>query len=142
MQNLSWLLLSLLSAFFAALVAVFGKIGIEKTDTTLATMVRACFMLLALFLVSAATGKLSGIAGIGRRELGFIALAGLAGALSWICYFAALRMGKATNVAVVDRLSVVFVMLLAAAFLGEKLGLKSMLGVLCMLAGAVLVATA
>jgi transporter family protein len=142
MPNLSWLALSLLSAFFAALVAIFGKLGIEKTDTTLATMVRAGFMLLALFLVSSATGKLSGLAAIGRKEMLFIALAGLAGALSWICYFAALRLGKATNVAVVDRLSVVFVLVFAAAFLGEKMAWKSILGVLLMLGGAILVALA
>ncbi|MEY4723182.1 MAG: hypothetical protein RLZZ324_695 [Candidatus Parcubacteria bacterium] len=142
MQSWLWLPLAFGSAFFAALVAVFGKIGITKTDTTLATMVRAAFMFLLLLGVTVATGKLSGLNDIGRRELGWIALAGLAGALSWICYFAALRVGKATNVAVIDRLSVVLVIALAALFLGEKVTLKSALGGAMMVAGAVLVALA
>ena len=139
MQLPLWLPLAFGSAFFAALVAIFGKLGAKGVDPTVATMVRSAFMFTVLLAVAAFSGKISAVNSIGKRDLLYILAAGAAGALSWICYFWALRLGKAGSVAVVDRLSVVMVLLLAAAFLGEKLTVWSGLGGLLMVAGAVLV---
>lgn len=140
MQSYLWLPLALLSAVFAALVAVFGKMGIEKVDSTVATMVRSAIMFLTMLALTLATGKIGGIHAIRDKALLFIVLAGIAGALSWIFYFWALKVGKASQVATLDRLSVIFVIILAALFLGEKIGWKTGLGALIMTAGAVLVA--
>ncbi len=129
MQN--WIIYALLSALFAALVAVFGKIGISKNiDTTLATTVRAVIMAVFLVAVSAGLGKsnlLGAITG-DNRALVFIAFSGIAGALSWLFYFLALNTGPASAVAALDRTSVVFVFLLAVLFLSEKFVWKSALG--------------
>lgn len=132
-----WIPLGLASAVFAALVAVLGKVGLDKTDPTLATTARAAVMFAVLLAVAAATGKLSGLSTLQGRPLLFIFLAGLAGALSWLCYFWALRIGGAGQVAALDRLSIVFVVALAAVFLGEKLTWTTALGALLMAAGAV-----
>ena len=142
MQSWLWLPLALLSAFFAALVAIFGKIGLEKVDSTLATTVRAAVMFLFLLAVALALGKAPAIGSIQGKTAFYIILSGIAGALSWLCYFWALKVGKASQVAPFDRLSVVFVMVLAAIFLGEKIGLKSGAGIVLMTAGAVLIALA
>ena len=140
MQSLLWIPLALLSAAFAALVAIFGKMGIEKVDSTVATTIRAAIMFLTMLALTLATGKISGISGIRDKALLFIVLAGVAGALSWIFYFWALKVGKASQVAPLDRLSVLFVIVLAALFLGEKIGWKTGVGALIMTVGAVLVA--
>ncbi len=132
-----YLLFALLSAVFAALVAVFGKIGLGKVDTTLATAVRAVVM--ALLLVAAAVAlKKWDLSQITSKAYLYIFLAGLSGALSWFFYFFALKLGPATSVAAIDRLSVVFVILFAALFLGESLTLKSALGGLLIVLGAFL----
>lgn len=134
-----WLPLALASAFFAALVAVFGKLGLDRVDTTVATAARAAVMFVTLAAVVVSTGKLSQLSSITGRPLLYVVLAGLAGALSWLCYFAALKLGRASQVAVVDRLSIVFVILLAALFLSEKLTWKSGLGSVLVAAGAILI---
>ncbi len=133
-----WLIFALLSAIFAALVAIFGKIGIQNLDSTLATTVRSFIMFAFLFLVSLSLGKLHLIGSIGSRPFKFILLSGIAGAMSWLFYFAALRMGLASRVASVDRLSVVFVVIFAALFLGEALTLRSILGVTLLTLGAII----
>ncbi|MEX1063911.1 MAG: EamA family transporter [Candidatus Paceibacterota bacterium] len=133
-----WLIFALLSAIFAALVAIFGKIGIANLDTTLATTVRSFIMFVFLLVVSLSMGKLHLLNTIGSKPFKFIVLSGVAGALSWLFYFSALKFGLASRVASVDRLSVVFVVLLAALFLGEALTIKSVLGVILLTAGAVL----
>lgn len=133
-----WIPLALLSAFTAALVAIFGKIGLQGVDPTLATTVRAVIMAAILVIVSAATGRWNALGSIGNRAWLMIVLAGAAGAASWLAYFLALRTGPATGVAALDRLSVVFVIILAALFLGETLTWRLALGGALMTAGALL----
>ncbi len=133
-----WIGYALLAAFFAALVAIFGKVGVREVDATLATAVRAVIM--AAFLVTAAValGKTGGLGGISRRSFVFIVLSGAAGAASWLCYFIALREGPATGVAALDRLSVVIVFVLAVVFLGEAFTPKAALGAALVVTGAIL----
>ncbi len=135
---MSWIIYGLLSAFFASLVAIFAKIGLPKTDPTLATTVRSIIMAVFLIGVSLVLNKLN-LHNVGDRKTWvFIILSALAGATSWIFYFWALKLGPATSVAVIDRLSVVFVAILAALFLSEGFTVKSILGILLMVTGAVL----
>ena len=133
-----WILYAALSAIFAALVAIFGKIGLQNIDSTLATTVRSVVMALFLFIVSLSLGKFSLINTIKNKVLFFIVLSGIAGALSWLFYFLALKTGVVTGVAAIDRLSVVFVVIFAALFLSEKLTLYTSLGTLFMVIGAIL----
>lgn len=132
-----YLLFALLSAIFAALVAVFGKIGLGKVDTTLATTLRAIVMA-GLLILASLTLKKWDLSQITTKAYLYIFLAGLAGALSWLAYFFALKLGPATSVSAIDRLSVVFVILFAALFLGESLTVKSVLGGLLIVLGAIL----
>jgi len=133
-----WIPLALLSAAAAAAVAIFGKIGIKNVDSTLATTIRSLVM--AFFLVSASTllGKWKLLSTINNRALLFIVLSGMAGALSWLFYFLALKTGPATGVAALDRLSVVFVLILSVLFLAEQLTWKTGAGALLITAGALL----
>lgn len=133
-----WIIFAILSAVFAALVAIFGKIGIANLDSTLATTVRAVIMAIFLVLVSLFLGKAPLLHSINNRALTFIILSGIAGALSWLFYFFALRIGPAPGVAALDRLSVVFVLILALLFLGEHLTWKSGLGAVFLTIGAVM----
>lgn len=135
---LFWVLFALLSAVFAALVAVFGKLGVAGVDTTLATTVRAVVMAVFLVIVSLVLGKGALLPAIGAKTFSFIVLSGIAGALSWLAYFFALKYGPASAVAALDRLSVVFVLVFAVAFLAEKLTWKSALGAALVTAGAIL----
>ena len=132
-----YILFALLSAVSAALVAIFGKIGLGKVDTTLATAIRAVVMAV-LLVIAAIILKKWGLSQISNKAYLFIFLAGLAGAASWLFYFLALNLGPATSVAALDRLSVVFVILFAALFLGESLTIKSVLGGLLIISGALL----
>jgi transporter family protein len=133
-----WIGYALLAAFFAALVAVLGKVGLKEVDATLATAVRAVVM--AGFLVTAALalGKAGKLGEISQRSFLFIVLSGAAGAASWLFYFLALRDGPATGVAALDRLSVVLVFVLAVVFLGEAFSLKAAFGAVLVVAGAIL----
>ena len=133
-----WMLYALLSAVSAAAVAIFGKLGLKEIDSTLATTIRSLVMVTFLVFVSASLGKWSGLAALESRTLSFIAMSGIAGALSWLFYFLALKNGPAAGVAALDRLSVVFVVIFAALFLAEKLTWKTILGSLLITAGAVL----
>src|SRR5262245_57998562 len=103
---MNWLSYALLSAFFAGLVAIFGKVGLRTVDTTLATAVRAVIMALALGLLVLVQGETERWQQIPLPAWGSITLAGLAGAASWLCYFRALQLGPASRVAPIDRLSV------------------------------------
>jgi len=133
-----WIIYALLSAAFAGAVAIFGKIGIQNIDSTLATTVRAVVMAAFLVLVSLSIGKTKLLSTLDSKALTFIVLSGIAGALSWLFYFVALKTGPATAVAALDRLSVVFVVVLAVLFLGESLTLRSGLGVVLLTIGAIL----
>jgi transporter family protein len=137
---MSWIVFALLSAFFASLVAIFGKIGISNLDNTLATTVRAFIMFLFLGGVSLYLGVFNKLNQIDSKALTFITLSGVAGALSWLCYFYALKKGPASGVAALDRLSVVFVLILSIIFLSQSLNLKTITGAILITIGAVLFA--
>ncbi|MFA6553395.1 MAG: EamA family transporter [Patescibacteria group bacterium] len=134
-----WILFAILSAVFAALVAIFGKVGISNLDTTLATTVRSVVMAVFLVMTSLVFGKAKLLSTIHPRALLFIVLAGVAGALSWLFYFFALKNGPAPAVAALDRLSVVFVLILALIFLGEHLTWKTGIGALLITTGAIFI---
>jgi transporter family protein len=141
-MDYTWLIFAIMSAVFAALVAIFGKIGLENVDANTATMIRGGIMFAFLILVIAFTGKIEHIITIfsNSKALTYIFLSGIAGALSWLFYFLALKMGKASQVAPIDRLSIVFVIILAFLILGEKISLKIAIGAALMVVGAILVA--
>jgi transporter family protein len=138
---MTWIIYAFISAAFAGLVAIFGKIGIQNVDSTLATTVRSIIMAGFLILVSISLGKFKDFsaASFTGKEWTFIALAGIAGALSWLFYFVALKNGPATAVSAIDRTSIIFVAVLAAIFLGEAFGWKQGTGVLMIALGAYLV---
>lgn len=137
---MNWLGYALLSALFAGLIAVFAKIGMREIDSTLATAARSVIMAAALVALVAARGDLAKLGTIGGRAWVFIALAGACGAASWLCYFRALQLGDAVRIAPIDRLSIVVTTVLAVAVLGEKVSALTGLGIMLILAGAVLVA--
>ncbi|HLD25915.1 MAG TPA: EamA family transporter [Candidatus Andersenbacteria bacterium] len=134
----SWIIFALLAAIFAALVAVLGKLGIQNIDSTLATTVRAVIMAIFLTITALLLGKGKLLNTIDNQSLLFIAASGIAGALSWLAYFVALRTGPAAAVSALDRLSVVFVVIFAALFLSESLTWKTGLGAALITAGAIL----
>ena len=135
----SWIIYALLSAICASAVAIFGKIGISHVDTTLATAIRSIIMAIALVLATLSLGKFD-LSKIDNKAFFFILLSGLAGALSWFFYFGALKNGPPTGVAALDRLSVVFVLVLSILFLGESLTWKTGLGAILVSIGALLLA--
>lgn len=139
MSNFAWLPLAFLSAIFAALVAIFGKIAVTSVDPNIATLVRAAIMTVFLLLVGVVTGKIGSVTQIGSKDFLWILLSGLAGAISWLFYFWALKLGPATKVATIDRLSLVMVAVFAAIFLGEKFSWFSALGILLVASGAYLI---
>jgi transporter family protein len=140
MGNMNWLGWALLSAFFAGLTAVLAKVGLAGIDSNLATAIRTTVVLLFAWAVAfVAQPKLS-FAGISSRAWLFLVLSGLATGLSWLCYFRALQLGEASRVAPIDKLSIVFVLLFAAFFLGEKIGWQQSIGALLIAMGAVILA--
>lgn len=139
--NLSpWILWALLSAVFAALTAVFAKVGIENINSDLATFLRTVVVLFVLGSILLMRGLFQPLSSISGRTYIFLTLSGLASGASWVCYFRALQLGDAARVAPVDKLSVVLVAVFGATFLGENLALQNWLGVILIAAGAVLVA--
>lgn len=130
-----WWFYALLSAFFAALTAIFAKIGIKGVNSDLATAVRTVIILVAAWAIAAFRGGLSGIPDLTKRNLLFLCLSGLATGLSWIFYFKALQIGKVSQVAPVDKLSVALAIILSVVFLGETLTLKNALGGVLIIAG-------
>ncbi|NMB48536.1 EamA family transporter [Candidatus Kuenenbacteria bacterium] len=139
-----WIIFGLLAAVFAALVAIFGKMGLHDIDTTTATTMRAIVMAIFLVVVILIQGKIGHIEEIitNKKALYYIVLSGVAGALSWLFYFVALKLGKVSQVAPLDRLSVVFAIILAALILGEKISLKVGIGAAMMAVGAILIVLA
>jgi transporter family protein len=136
----SWQFWALLSAVFAALTAIFAKVGVEHVNSDFATFVRTIIILLVLGLILAATDQWQAPSSIPARSYLFLILSGLATGGSWVCYFRALKLGDAARVAPIDKLSVVLVALFGVAFLGERLTGPNWLGVTMIAAGAVLVA--
>ena len=135
-----WRIWALASAFFAALTAVLAKVGVVGVNSNLATVVRTAVILCFGVVLVWATGERRGLAALGLRTWLFLVLSGLATGLSWLCYFRALQLGEAAQVAPVDKLSVVFVILLAALFLGEKLTWHQWVGGTLILSGAIVIA--
>jgi bacterial/archaeal transporter family protein len=134
-----WIILGLLSAASAALVAVFGKIGMSKVDPTLATTLRSMVMAGFLVVLATALGLWGKMGKIDERAVFFIVASGLAGAASWLFYFWAIKAGPVVPVAVLDRMSVVFVLILSAVFLSEALTWKTVLAVALMAIAGILV---
>jgi len=136
----SWQVWAVLSAVFAALTAIFAKVGVENVNADFATFIRTIVILATLALILFATGQFQTPGSISGRTYLFLILSGLATGGSWICYFRALKLGQAAQVAPIDKLSVVLVAIFGAVFLGERLSGTNWLGVALIAAGAVLVA--
>ena len=136
----SWQAWAALSAVFAALTAIFAKIGVEDINPDLATFIRTIIVLMSLALILAATGELRAPDHISGKTWTFLILSGLATGASWLCYFRALKLGPAALVAPIDKLSVVLVALFGAFFLGEKPSASNWTGIALIAAGAMLIA--
>ena len=136
----SWQFWAVLSAVFAALTAIFAKVGVENVNSDLATFIRTIVVICILALIVFATRQFQNPAEISGRTYLFLLLSGLGTGASWLCYFRALKLGPATLVAPIDKLSVVLVALFGVAFLGERPSLYGWLGIALISAGAVLIA--
>ena len=136
----SWQLWAILSAFFAALTAIFAKVGVENVSSDLATFIRTIVVVCVLGLIVYATRQFQDPTEISGRTYLFLLLSGLGTGASWLCYFRALKLGNAAQVAPIDKLSVVLVALFGVTFLGERLTALNWLGVAFVAAGAILVA--
>lgn len=136
----TWQLWALLSAAFAALTAIFAKVGVEGVNSDFATFARTVVVLGALGAILAATGQWQDPVTVSGRTWLFLVLSGLATGASWVCYFRALKLGPASRVAPIDKLSVVLVAVFAVLFLGERLSGPNWLGVALIAGGAILVA--
>ncbi len=130
-----WWIYALLSAFFAALTAIFAKVGIKGVDTDLATAIRTAVILVIAWGIALARGTTNGIGGLTKINWIFLVLSGCATGLSWICYFKALQLGKVNQVAPVDKLSVALAIIIAAIFLKEQLTLQQGIGAALIIGG-------
>lgn len=135
-----WLFWALLSAIFAALTAIFAKLGVEGINSDLAMFFRTIVVALVLGLLLLATGKFQSAEKISPRVWAFLVVSGLATGASWFCYFRALKVGDAVRVAPIDKLSVVFVAVIGVALLGEHLSIQGWAGIILIAVGAILVA--
>jgi transporter family protein len=136
----SWQAWALASALFAALTAIFGKIGVDRINPDFATLLRTGVILMFAACLVTATGAAQPLATITTRTWIFLVASGLATGASWLCYYRALKIGQAAQVAPIDKLSVVLVAILGASFLGERLSLANWLGVAMIAGGGMLVA--
>jgi len=136
----SWQLWALLSALFAALTAIFAKVGVEGINSDLATLIRTAIVLMTLAAILFATGQLINPGPIPAKSWLFLVLSALGTGASWLCYFRALKLGPATLVAPIDKLSVVLVALFGTVFLGERPSLQGWIGIALIATGAVLIA--
>ena len=136
----SWQFWAVLSAVFAALTAIFAKVGVENVNSDFATLIRTVVILLVLAGIVALTGQAQALGSISGRTYAFLMMSGLATGASWLCYFRALKLGNAAQVAPIDKLSVVLVAVFGVIFLGERLAATNWLGIVLIAIGAVLVA--
>ena len=136
----TWPFWALLSAAFAALTAIFAKIGVDAVNSNLATFIRTGVIVVAAAIMVAVTNSWQPPSQISSRTWLFLVLSGIATGASWFCYFRALKLGDAARVAPIDKLSVVFVAVFSVLFLGEKLSPPNWLGVALIAVGAILVA--
>ena len=130
-----WLILALLSAVFAALTSILAKIGIQGVNSNLATAIRTAVVLLMSWGMVFLTNAQSGIFSISQKSWAFLILSGLATGASWLCYYKALQLGDVSKVVPIDKLSVVFTLILAFVFLHEKFTVKSAIGTVLLAAG-------
>lgn len=135
----SWLFWALLAALFAALTAIFGKVGVAGVDPDYATLLRVVVIAAFAGVLVLVRGVAQPLSELSAQTLVFLGLSGLATGISWLCYYRALSLGQAAQVAPIDKLSIVLVAVLGVAFLGESLSLRNWLGILLVVAGAVLV---
>lgn len=135
-----WAVYAGLSALFASLTAILGKIGVQGINSNLATAIRTIFVLVMAWGMVFITGAQSGMKDIGGRSLVFLMLSGLATGASWLCYYKALQVGQVAKVVTIDKFSLILTFLLAALFLGEKLTLKTLLGGVLITVGTLVVA--
>lgn len=132
-----WWIYALLSAVFAALTAIFAKIGVAHINSNLATAIRTTVVLLMAWAIVLARGEQKETHLLTKHSLIFLTISGIATGLSWIFYFKALQMGKVSEVAAIDKLSLALTIILSATFLGESLNLKTIIGAGLIIAGTV-----
>jgi transporter family protein len=135
--KIMWWIFALLSAFFAALTAIFAKIGIKGVNTDLATAIRTVVILILAWGIAYFRGGTNTINSLTRNNILFLVLSGVATGLSWIFYFKALQIGKVSQVAPVDKLSVAIAIIISVAFLGETLSVKMAIGALMIIGGTI-----
>lgn len=136
----TWQMWALLSAVFAALTAIFAKVGVENVNSDFATLIRTVVILIVLTAILVSLGEFQPLRSISGKTWLFLGLSGLATGASWICYFRALKIGNASQVAPIDKLSVVLVAVFGVVFLGERLTGANWAGVAMIAGGAFLVA--
>ena len=139
-MSVDWRIFALGSAFFAALTAIFGKVGVSEINSDLATFLRTIVILMVAALLISARHEWQRPDSLSTKGVVFLVLSGVATGLSWLCYYRALQTGPASRVAPIDKLSVILVVLFAVCFLGERLTWKVGLGGILLTAGAVLMA--
>ncbi|MDA0704886.1 MAG: EamA family transporter [Proteobacteria bacterium] len=138
----SWLFWAVLSAVFAAMTAIFAKVGVDEINADFATLIRTAIILVVVLGIATATGQIQPLAEIPRKTWLFLLLSGLATGASWLCYFRALKLGQASRVAPIDKLSVVLVALFGVLLLGETLSPRHWAGIAMIASGAILIARA
>lgn len=134
-----WWIFALLSAFFAALTAIFAKIGIKGVDTDLATAIRTVIILILAWGIAFFRGGTNSINLLTKQNLIFLCLSGIATGLSWIFYFKALQIGKVSQVAPVDKISVAIAIVLSVLFLNEKISPLGIIGVIMIIGGTIII---
>ena len=133
-----WLLYAAGSAFFAGVTSILAKIGIRKTDSTVATALRTIVILFFSWGIVLLTDAQAGLSAIGGRTLLFLVMSGLATGASWLCYFRALQQGEASVVVPIDKMSIVVTILFAGIFLKERLSRRALIGLLLVVGGTLL----
>lgn len=137
---MTWLILALMSAIFAAVTSIFAKIGIDGVNSNLATAIRTVVVVIMAWGMVFLTNSQGGISGIGKKSWIFLILSGLATGASWLCYYKALQLGDASKVVPIDKLSVVITLILAFVFLHEKFTVKSFIGCVLITIGTLVMA--
>ena len=135
-----WMVYAVLSAVFAAATSILAKVGIAGVESNLGTAIRTCVVLAMAWLIVLGRGKIGKVREVSRREMGFIALSGVATGASWLCYYYAIQNGVVSVVVPIDRLSIVVTILFSRIALGERLGRRAMAGLVMMVAGALIMA--
>lgn len=138
-MKIMWLVFAILSSVFAALTSILAKIGIDGVNSNLATAIRTAVVLAMSWLMVFVTGAQSGISEINKRSWMFLISSGLATGASWLCYYKALQIGEASKVVPIDKMSVVFTLILAFIFLHEQFTAKTLAGMILLTAGTILI---